>query len=99
MTIRNVEMTKTAQNDIDNIYQYLETKWSTRTKISFSKKLFKTIDILRTNPESFPKTKAESTIYKCVITKQNTLYYKFTAKKITILAIFDTRQNPKKKHK
>jgi len=52
--------------------------------------------MLKSNPESFPKSNKQKGLHKCVITKQTTLYYTFNSKEIFIVTLFDTRQNPNK---
>jgi hypothetical protein len=42
----------------------------------------------------FPNSTTNKNMYKCVVTKQTTLFYNFTDKQINVVAVFDTRQNP-----
>jgi plasmid stabilization system protein ParE len=63
-------------------------------RIVFAKKLFKATQIIKSHPESFPKSETNTNQHKCVVSKQKTIYYKFSDTQIRILSIFDTRQNP-----
>ena len=45
---------------------------------------------------NFPKSEINKTQHKCVVSNQTTVYYKFDNKTISVLAVFDTRQNPNK---
>ncbi|MGM0636567.1 MAG: type II toxin-antitoxin system RelE/ParE family toxin [Bacteroidota bacterium] len=65
-------------------------------KIEFIQKLDHNIEIIRNQPEVFPESKKGKKLRRCVITKQTTLYYRFNSKRINVVTIFDTRQNPNK---
>jgi len=49
-------------------------------------------------PDSCPKSSEFDNLYKCVVTKQTTFYYRILEEKneIEIITVFDTRQNPDK---
>ncbi len=78
---------------------YLKTEWSIRTKNNFVKKLDRALQIIKEKPESSPKSDKITGLYKCVVTKQTTVYYKFDSKKLHVVTIIDTRQDPKKLNK
>ena len=48
------------------------------------------------NEKSFSVSSKNVKFRKCVVTKQNTLFYHYNEKHIVVVAVFDTRQNPKK---
>lgn len=50
-------------------------------------------------PESCIESKEFRGIFKCVVTKQTTFYYRFISDEIEIITLFDSRQNPKKLNK
>jgi plasmid stabilization system protein ParE len=93
---REVFVSKKAERQLVNLFNYLEENWSESVKKDFIIKLDKRIDIIKNQPEAFPVSTIKSQVYKCVITKQTTLYYKFDQNRIYIITIFDTRQNPNK---
>ncbi|WP_335967375.1 type II toxin-antitoxin system RelE/ParE family toxin, partial [Galbibacter sp. PAP.153] len=62
-------------------------------------KLDSSIEIIKNQPEIFPESKKGKGLRRCVITKQTTLYYRFNSKRINIVTVFDTRQNPNKLNK
>lgn len=90
--MRKVIISNRAKSNATRIFEYLEVKWSVRIKENFTK----TIDTIRDNPESFPKSGINKNQYRCVVSKQTTLYYRFNSKEIRVLALFDTRMNPEK---
>ena len=93
---RTVIISKTAEKKLEKLFEFLVENWSLKVKYDFIKKLDKNINLIKSNPESFPQSEKKVGLHKCVITKQTTLFYRHDSKKITIVTIFDTRQNPNK---
>jgi plasmid stabilization system protein ParE len=84
-----------AERDLDIILQYLKEKWDTNTMNQFIDLTEKILDQISTNPKQFQIIFKKKKVRKCVLTKHNTLYYRFTNDQIQILGIFDNRQDPK----
>ncbi len=93
---RKVIISKTSEKKLKKLFEYLAEKWSEKIKIEFIQKLDHNIEIIRNQPEIFPESKKGKKLRRCVITKQTTLYYRFNSKRINVVTIFDTRQNPNK---
>lgn len=83
-----------AEDDFAKLLDYLENRWNTTVCLKFISKLDFCIDLIHKNPNQFPFLNVELQIRKCVVTKQNTLYYRETDSRIEILRLYDTRQNP-----
>ena len=96
---RKIVLSKRASRKLEKLLEYIETEWSTRIKNNFIKKLDRSLQIIKEKPESSPKSDRVSGLHKCVVTKQTTIYYKFDSKKLYVVTIFDTRQDPKKLNK
>lgn len=79
-----VNISKTAEKNLDAVLNFIENKWSKKSKEIFL------------NPEIFPKSSINKKYRKCVITKQSSLLYSFCSNEIRIYNIFDTRQDPNK---
>ena len=94
--MREIIISTRAQKNINNLFEYLELKWSEKVRKEFALKLYSVVKTIRVNPESFPKSDINSNYNKCVITKQSTLYYRYNSKQVRVLSLFDTRQNPNK---
>jgi plasmid stabilization system protein ParE len=95
---RSIIISKTVKNKLNTLFIYLLEKWNLNLKLDFIKKLDKSINHIKLHPESFPISNKKKGLYKCVITKQTT-FYRFNSKRIVIVTIFDTRQNPNKLEK
>ncbi len=93
---RKIILSKTAEKILSRLFEYLEEEWSEKVKSDFIKKLDFSISIIKNQPQSFPESKKQKGLRKCVVTKQTTLYYRFNSKQISIMTVFDTRQHPLK---
>ncbi len=89
-----VKWSSLADNDFAKLLEYLEIRWNKNVCVLFINKLEFCIDLIQKNPNHFPYFNSELQIRKCVITKQNTLFYRETFSRIEILRLYDTRQNP-----
>lgn len=91
---RKVSISKTAERKLDQLFLYLIETWSVKVKTDFIKKLDKSIEIIKEFPESFPESKVQKGLRKCIITSHTSLYYRFNSRVIIIVTIFDNRQDP-----
>ncbi|KLT69056.1 plasmid stabilization protein [Flavobacterium sp. ABG] len=91
-----INFSKTAEKNLDTVLNFIETRWSKKSKDMFLVKFQKAISIIVTNPEIFPKSSVNKKYRKCVVTKQSSLLYSFSVNEIRIHTIFDTRQDPNK---
>jgi len=56
-------------------------------------KLERTLEVIRTHPESYPASTKFPDLRKCVITPQTVAFYRVKTDCIEIAAILDARQN------
>jgi len=82
--------------DLKNIIEYLTENWNQKEIKNFARKLDKRLDIISTNPNLFAKTTRRKNVRRSVLTKHTVIYYETTENQVTIVALFDPRQNPKK---
>ncbi|WP_271393946.1 type II toxin-antitoxin system RelE/ParE family toxin [Aequorivita sinensis] len=93
---RKVVISKTAEKKLEKLFEYLIKEWSVKVKKDFVEKLDSSIEIIKSQPEIFPESKKGKSLRKCVVTKQTTIYYRYNSKRINIVTLFDTRQDPNK---
>ena len=93
---RKIRLSTRALRKLDNLLVYLEKEWTLKVKHSFIVKLDKSFQQIQKHPDSFPESDKVKGLRKCVITRQTTVFYKYTDTHIDIVTIFDTRQNPKR---
>ncbi|TRX39423.1 type II toxin-antitoxin system RelE/ParE family toxin [Flavobacterium restrictum] len=96
---REIIFSKNAEKSLIDLLEHLELKWSIKVREKFILKLDKLIHLIQNEPEIFPKSQINKNQHRCVLSKQSTIYYRFNSKKIRILSLFDTQQNPIKINK
>ena len=91
-----VFLSELAENKLLKLTDFLLKNWSLKVKNDFTKKLTSKIQQISNQPESCPQSSEFNGLFKCVVTKQTTFYYRinFDKKEIEIITVFDTRQNP-----
>lgn len=96
VSTKNVIWSPSARKDPENITDYLMHVWGIKVLEKFLRRLDKLIEHIVINPKQYPLINNKLKLRKCVITKQNTLYYRVINNHIQIIRIFDTRQDPHK---
>ncbi|BDX37763.1 hypothetical protein CYCD_11180 [Tenuifilaceae bacterium CYCD] len=84
-----------AETDLDNVLGYLAKKWSSKVAFMFLSRVESEINQIVKSPKLYPTINKKLRVRKCVINKQNTLFYRESPNRIEILRIYDTRQKPK----
>ncbi|MFW5663858.1 MAG: type II toxin-antitoxin system RelE/ParE family toxin [Bacteroidota bacterium] len=94
--MRKVTLSKRASVKLEKLLVYLENEWTEKVKHDFIKILDKNFDRIITYPKSNEKSALKKGLYRCVVTRQTTLFYQFDASSIKVVALFDTRMDPRK---
>tara|TARA_R110002124_G_C8761073_1_gene499140 strand:- start:201 stop:503 length:303 start_codon:yes stop_codon:yes gene_type:complete len=96
-----VFLSELAENKLLKLSDYILENWNLKTRDKFIEKLTEKIKQISLQPESCPKSSEFKGLYKCVVTKQTTFYYRISTElnEVEIITIFDTRQNPNKLRK
>ena len=93
-----VFLSELAESKLLKLSKYLLEEWNVKTRDKFISKLNDKIKQISIQPDSCPKSSEFKNLYKCVVTKQTTFFYRILTerKEIEIITFFDTRQNPHK---
>ena len=93
-----VFLSEVAEIKLLRLSEYLIENWDLKARDNFFQKLTDKINQISYQPDSCPKSYEYDRLYKCVVTKQTTFYYRilYQSDEIEIITIFDTRQNPDK---
>ena len=96
-----VFLSELAENKLLKLNDFLLENWDLKVRNDFINKLSSKINQILEQPESCTQSSEFKRLYKCVVTKQTTFYYRinFDKKEIEIITVFDTRQNPDKLEK
>jgi plasmid stabilization system protein ParE len=85
-----------ALDDLQNMINYLSENWTRKEIQNFARRLDQRLELIVVNPRLFPKTAKRKDIRKSVLTKHTVIYYETKESTVTIVALFDPRQHPKK---
>jgi|SRR5690606_3839184 len=93
-----VFLSELAESKLLKLSEYLIENWDLQARDKFISKFTEKIKQISLQPDSCPKSSEFKNLYRCVLTKQTTFYYRITIdkKEIEIITIFDTRQHPNK---
>ncbi|TLF46288.1 type II toxin-antitoxin system RelE/ParE family toxin [Maribacter aurantiacus] len=93
-----VFISELAEYKLKRLTEYLLEEWGYKVKKDFLDKLTAKIEQISEYPESCKKSREFGGIYKCVVTKHTTFFYRvnFKQKEIEVITLFDTRQDPNK---
>jgi plasmid stabilization system protein ParE len=91
-----VFLSELAESKLLKLNEFLLENWNLKVRNDFIEKLTSKIEQILNQPESCPESYLFKGLFKCVVTKQTTFYYRvnFDKKEIEIITVFDTRQNP-----
>ncbi len=93
---REIIWSPLAEEDLGNILEYLAENWNQKVIIRLLNKIDLVTNQIAKVPNQYPTINKKLQVRKCVVTKQNTLFYREIEKQIEILRLYDTRQDPKK---
>ncbi|WP_421977049.1 type II toxin-antitoxin system RelE/ParE family toxin [Roseivirga seohaensis] len=77
------------------VIEYLEENWTANEINSFLNRTDEVISFISRNPKQYLYSKKKE-VYRAVVTKQISLYYRVKLKEIELLVFWDSRQNPAK---
>lgn len=92
-----IHYTDRASKDQQDLYEYLLEEWGMQTVKKLDAKIEKSLRLIAQRPEMYPASQ-QTSIRRCVISKQTSLYYRVKKYNIELLTFFDTRQDPKKQN-
>lgn len=72
---KNIVWSASAREDFSNILIYLNDHWGAKIAHQFSKSTLAYAVRVSNQPKLFPIISAETKVRKCVLNKQNTLFY------------------------
>lgn len=85
-----------ADYKLEKLLEYIALGWGEKAKNDFLKKFVRHVKKVSTNPESCIRSTEFEGLYKCVVTKQTSFYYRIIPEAIEIITIVDNRQDPDK---
>lgn len=86
---------KNAEKDLEEIQIYLDLNYGAKVRDKFVLKIRHALELLMQHPKLGSKEHETKDLYGLLIHRHSKMFYRIKNDKITILAFFDTRQNPK----
>lgn len=83
-----------AKEEYAIILGFVEDNFGIDAALNFLDKTDAIIEGIAIFPAMFPSSKLRKDVRKAVITKHNTVYYRFNKKEVQLLHFWDSRQNP-----
>ncbi|MBC7777192.1 MAG: type II toxin-antitoxin system RelE/ParE family toxin [Phycisphaerae bacterium] len=93
---RQVKWTQRVQTQIDTTFDYIAGNLSVQGAINFIQKVYEQENRLSKHPESGKFSAKSRNIRYILLGRHRRLYYRFSDRLVTVLALFDTRQDPRK---
>lgn len=90
---RKGRYSKQAKHELIDILEYIRNKWSDPSALRFYALFLKKIDLIRENPQRYPKVPGDE-VSRILVNSKVTLFYEFNPEEIKILSVFDNRRNP-----
>jgi len=84
-----------AVDTLENILDHIEENWSIASRNKALKKVLAKFDQISSQPRSCLGSDIEPNIFKCVVSKQTSFFYRINANKIEVIIFYDNRQDPK----
>jgi len=93
----NIIWSPRALDNFHEVISNLNKNWSAKVVRNFVLRPEKVIGLISEHPEIFKQITNRNLILEALITKHNLLLYQVREDQILLLAVFDTRQHPRKK--
>ena len=94
--IYNITWSAEARKNLNAIIHYLENNWTEKELKQFTKLLDRSINTIAINPNLFPIFSHSTKVRKCVISKQTSIFYHIDESEVSLITLFDNRQNPER---
>jgi plasmid stabilization system protein ParE len=96
LTKYKVFLSPLAERKLIILLDYLTKEWGVNSKNKYLSKFKNAVNQISTHPKSCPESLEMKGLYKCVLTKQSTFYYRIKNNEIEIITFFDNRQDQSK---
>jgi plasmid stabilization system protein ParE len=95
--VTQIKWRKKALRSVKETASYLEVNFSLQTAYNFIESITKTIEKVSKNPKTYRKVPNTKSVHFVNFDKHRQMFYRLEGNTLIISAIFDTRQNPKKR--
>ncbi len=89
-----VDWTELALDDLNNIVNYLQVNWNSAVIENFIQLTERTLEFISCYPKMYRMVNKGKRVRRCVLTSQNSLYYRVFKGRIQVIRIYDNRRKP-----
>ena len=82
-----------AERKLSILLDYLDSEWGINAKKKFLSRFKVAINQISNYPKSCPESAVVNGLFKCVVTKQSSIYYRINNDEIEIITLIDNRQD------
>jgi plasmid stabilization system protein ParE len=86
-----------ALENLHQVIEYLEMNWTDKVVKNFVLRMDTLVKLIGERPTLFKQISSKNPVREALITEHNLLLYRVYKNHIVLLAVFDTRQHPRKK--
>ena len=94
MSKYKVYLSPVAELKLSLLHKDIGDSWGAHTKDNFLNTFTRKINLIAEYPKACPFNADFGGIYKCVVSKQTSFFYRIVINEIEVLTITDNRQNP-----
>ncbi len=91
----NIQWSEESINNLEEILEYLTSKWTQREVDNFKTKLSRQLELIRNNPLMFPISEYNKKLRKGVLSRQTTIFYKVQENTVFIVYLFVNKKDIK----
>ncbi len=91
-----VYLSPLAEKKLSLLLDYIENEWAKKERDDFFEKILDSFNRVAIHPESCSKSQTFPDLFKCVVSKQTSFFYRYNSTDLEIITIFDNRQDPQK---
>lgn len=90
-----VNWTDESENTFNENIEYLSKSWDLQSINNFLDRVDEVVENIQSNPKLYPVYRKSGKVYKCVVNRHITVYYKIVdASNIDLITFWNTHKNP-----
>jgi len=83
-----------AENQLDEIIQYLEENWSEKDIRNFFKRLEDSIEAIKDSPYTYKLSQRKKEVREFQLSSQTTIFYSLNEDRVNLLLLWPNKRNP-----
>jgi len=97
MANKSLRWSDRARAENSKLIDYLLSEWGDEITSRVSEQIEKTAQRIQQTPDQFPIFSKRKNVRRAVVSPQTSIFFKVYRTEIVMIAVFDNRQNPRKR--